>query len=294
MGCGACSQAAGASLPATPAACGMRAACRKQHAACDTCPNGHRLQAQERPDCDHCVCDACGKEISIGESVWSCRRCNYDKCSQCATREQKGQGNGAPTLLTGDVKLVTGKYKNLLRTVLEEKNKTLVDNRILHDSNDNVGEFVNDVYVQAFSIIQEGSGLGESGECPFASAYEVHLFYQFCLNVCVAWSGHQTGKNEDKDKDFYSQMSDLCSILCFLDKDAVPLPEEIEQNIKKVQRDALYPHWVTGQKAKEEAAALECCINVGQKWGLQETAAFQDALAAFEKLNGQALPSTCN
>merc|ERR1740138_286586 len=182
----------------------------------------------------------------------------------------------------------TSQQAPTLRTVLEEQN-TMFDG-----SKDHVGEFVSNVYTCAYGITLEGSGLGASGECPFASAYEVHLFYQFCLNVCVAWSGHQTGKNEDKDKDFYSQMSDLCETLYFLDTDAVPLPAEIDQNIQKVQRDALYPHWVTGQKAKEEAAALECCINVGQKWGLQETAAFQDALAAFEKLNGEALPSTCN
>merc|ERR1719454_1553426 len=45
----------------------------------------------------------------------------------------------APTLLTGDVQLVTGKNKNLLRTVLEQYNA------MFDGSNDHVGEFVNDL-----------------------------------------------------------------------------------------------------------------------------------------------------
>jgi len=147
-------------------------------------------------------------------------------------------------------------------------------------SKDHIGEFVTNVWVHAQGIIQEGSGLGTSGECPFASAYEVHLFYQFCLNVCVAWSEHELGKDERMDKDFLSQMSDLCEILIFLDTDAVPLPEEIAQNIKVIQRDALFPHWVEAQTAKKEAAAIECCVAVGKKWGLEDTKAFQKALDA--------------
>jgi len=168
-----------------------------------------------------------------------------------------------------------------LRTVLEKHNAMLVSERVFDGSNDNVGEYVRNVYVQAFGIIHEGSGLGASGECPFASAYEVHLFYQFCLNVCVSWSEHQMGKDERRDNNFYSQMSDLCAILSFLDTDAVPLPEEIDQNIKLIQREALFPHWVDAQMPKGEAA-LECCINVGKKWGLGETEAFQKALAALQ------------
>merc|ERR1719359_2765081 len=151
------------------------------------------------------------------------------------------------------------------------------------DTNVHVGEFVKDVSVHAFGIIHEGSGLGASGQCPFASAYEVHLFYQFCLNVCAAWSEHSMGKDEELDKDFYSQISDLCQILCFLDTSAVRLSEEIERNIKVLQSDALFPHWVDAQIPKGEAA-LKCCVAVGQKWGLEETSAFQKAVAALDKV----------
>merc|ERR1712159_488491 len=107
--------------------------------------------------------------------------------------------------------------------------------------------------------------------------------YRFCLNVCVAWSEHSMGKDEQLDTDFYSQMSDLAQILCFLDTSAVPLSEEIEQNIKVLQSDALFPHWVDSQIPNGEAA-LEFCVAVGQKWGLEETSAFQKAVAALENI----------
>jgi hypothetical protein len=170
----------------------------------------------------------------------------------------------------------TSQQAPTLRTVLEEHNA------MFDGSKDHVGEFVSNVYTCAYGITLEGSVLGASGECPFASAYEVHLFYQFCLNVCVAWSEHKMGQDEQMDEDFYSQMSDLCTTLCFLDTDAVPLPEEIGQNIKMLQRDALFPHWVDAQITKGEAA-VECCVAVGKKWGLEETNAFQKALAVLRK-----------
>jgi hypothetical protein len=195
----------------------------------------------------------------------------------------------APTLLTGDAHRVTGKCKNSLRALLEKCNTAMMQGgRAFDDSNVRVSEYVSDVYVHAFAIINEASGLGASGQCPFASAYEVHLFYRFCLNVCVAWSEHSMGKDELLDKDFHSQMSDLAQILCFLDTTAVPLPEETERNIKVLQSDALFPHWVDAQTPKGEAA-LECCVSVGQKWGLEETGAFQKALQALEKVRGNQL-----
>jgi len=85
------------------------------------------------------------------------------------------------------------------------------------------------------------------------------------------------------DNAFRSQMCDLCEILCFLDTDAVPLPEEIEQNIRVVLRDALFPYWIDAQMPKGEAA-IRCCIAVGEKWGLEDTNAFQKALAALENM----------
>jgi hypothetical protein len=191
----------------------------------------------------------------------------------------------APTLLTGDTHLVTGKHKHSLRAVLEKNAARLQAERVFDGSRVRVGEYVRDVYAHAFGIINGGSGLGASGQCPFASAYEVHLFYQFCLNVCVAWSQHSMGKDEQLDNAFYSQISDLCEVLCLLDDSAVSLPEEIEKNIKVLQSDALFPHWVDAQTPKGEAA-LECCIAVGQKWGLGETRAFEKALAALENVQG--------
>jgi len=185
------------------------------------------------------------------------------------------RGEARPQVQSSDIQ----QQAPTLRTELEKHNAMLVSERVFDGSNYYiVGGFVSDVYARAFAIMHHGSGLGASGKSPFASAYEVHLFYQFCLNVCVSWSEHQMGRYKERDNDFYSQMSDLCAILSCLDTDAVPLPEEIEQNIKKIQ-GALFPHWVDAQMPKGEDA-LECCITVGKEWGLEETEAFQKALAA--------------
>jgi hypothetical protein len=188
-----------------------------------------------------------------------------------------------PTLLTSRKNLATRKRttrkdEDLLKAVLEQHNA------LFDSSNVNVGEFVANVYKHAFGIIDEGSGVGRSGECPFASAYEVHLFHLFCCNVCAAWSEHEFGKDQEIDKVFNSQMSSLSEILSFLDIDAVVLPAEIEQNIRLLQQELLFPHWVDAQSSKGEAA-LKCCLSVGSKWKLEETKAFQNALEAFEKFN---------
>jgi hypothetical protein len=188
-----------------------------------------------------------------------------------------------PTLLTcranlGTRQLTTHKHEKLFKAVLEEHNA------MFDGSNDSVGEFVANVYESAFGIIEAGSGLGRTGECPFATAYEVHLFHLFCVNVCAAWSEHEVGKNQEMDNVFYSQMSSLSEILSFLDTDAIVLPEEIEQNIRLLQQDRLFPHWVEAQESKGEAA-LKCCISVGNKWKLGETEAFQKAVAALEKFD---------
>jgi hypothetical protein len=160
------------------------------------------------------------------------------------------------------------------RTLLENCNETLVTERVLDGSHGHVGEFVDNVCAYAHSIIKEGS-------CPFATAYEVRVFNEFCLNVCIAWSEHMLEKDELTDKEFYSQMSGLCEILCFLDTTAVPLPEGVQQNIQLMQ-GGLFPHWVEAQIANGNAA-LECCIAVGEEWGLEETPAFQKALTALER-----------
>jgi hypothetical protein len=47
-----------------------------------TCPSGHVLERHEAPNEDF-TCDVCGKEVAEGETLWGCRRCDYDRCQQC-------------------------------------------------------------------------------------------------------------------------------------------------------------------------------------------------------------------
>jgi len=185
----------------------------------------------------------------------------------------------APTLLSNggcSVKFVRGKHQELLKTKLEEKYNAMLD-----CSKEDVGAIVSDVHEHADGIIQKGSGLGPSGDCPFASADEVHLYCQFCLNVFTKWAEHKMGQDEHMDKKFFSQIDELCVTLSFLDTDAVPLPEGTEQIVQLVQRDGLFPNWVRGQTPKGEAAVRHCLV-IGKKWQLEETEAFQKALASLE------------
>lgn len=188
----------------------------------------------------------------------------------------------APTLLgsgTCSVKPVRNKNLDLLRTTLEDKCEAMFE-----CSKEDVSEIVSAVHEHATGIIQQGSGLGASGECPFASADEVDLYHNFCLKVLAKWSEHKLGRDERIDSNFFSQINDLCEILSFLDTDAVPLPAVIDKKIKLVQQEGLFPNWVRGQKPKGEAA-LSLCLAIGKKWQLQETAAFQEALASSESCN---------
>jgi hypothetical protein len=173
-------------------------------------------------------------------------------------------------------KLVQGEPKDLFRTKLEQKCKALSD-----CSREEASEVVSDVHEHAYRIIQEGSGLGPSGECPFASACAVDLYYQFCLKVFAKWSGHKMGEDERVDNVFFSQISDLCEILGFLDTDAVPLPEETCKNIQWIQRQGLFPNWVRGMIPNGEDA-VRLCLVIGKKWQLEDTKAFQEALASLE------------
>lgn len=279
MGCGCSSQAAGASSPAPQSRGSGSELVPGQCATIRNCPNarlnGERVVLEKYNDLGEWTVKGDKFPLSAGMSL----RAEYLEATEPANSSDAPQQ--APTLLTGGVNLVTGKNKNLLRTPLEKYTQMLQGERVFDGTNVHVGEYVRDVYFHAFGIVNECSGVGASGECPFASAYEVHLFYQFCLNVCVAWSEHSMGKDKLLDKDFYSQISQLVEILCFLDTSAVSLPDEIERNIKLLQSDALFPHWVDAQTSEGEAA-LECCVAVGKKWGLEETSAYQKACAALE------------
>jgi hypothetical protein len=161
----------------------------------------------------------------------------------------------APTLLSNgsrSTKLVRGKDHDLLRTKLEEACEVLFDCAI-----EDVGDVVNNVHQHANAIIKEGSGLGSSGDCPFASSHEVHLYAQFCWKVLDKWSSHDLGQDERLDAMFSSLINDLCEILSFLDTDAVPLTEEVEKNIQLVQREALFPNWVRCITGENELSDID-------------------------------------
>jgi len=276
MGCGNSSQAVGASSPAPTLLTASQARPKGagdnslkfvpgQAAIIRNCPNAH-LNGQQ------VICE----EYNDGLGEWLVKGDRFPLSVGMSLGEQFLEPAGAPAQTQSSC---TPQQACKLRTMLEQSNESIVNERVLNGSNGNIGEFVQNVCAQADGIIQQGTGLGASGECPFASAYEVHLFYQFCLNVCVAWSEHKMGNDEKTDKDFYSQMSSLCEILYFLDTSAVPLPEEIDQNIKRMQQ-GLFPHYVDAQipNGKE---ALETCIAIGSKWRLEETEAFEKTLAAL-------------
>jgi hypothetical protein len=146
----------------------------------------------------------------------------------------------------------------------------------------NVGEIVNDMREQANAIINGATGIGKSGECPFASAYEVHLFYQFCICTLALWHGHTLKENDEADAAFYLQVSCLCEVLSFLDRTAVPLPEEVAKNITFLGQEELFPHWITGEMLKGEEAARRC-LAIAKEWHLEKTEVFQNALVKLER-----------
>jgi hypothetical protein len=187
-----------------------------------------------------------------------------------------------PTLLSNhgcSVKRVQEKDRDLLRTKFEETCRALLDS-----SKEDVGTIVSDVLQHANGIIRKGSGLGSSGDCPFASSHEVHLYYQFCLQVLTKWSDYNLGQDEQLDNMFFSQINDLCEILSFLDTDAVPLTEEVEKNIRLIQQEGLFPYWFLGQSRKGEAAA-RVCLGIGKKWQVEEIGTFEQALASLKLLS---------
>jgi len=177
----------------------------------------------------------------------------------------------------GDGSLVI-RFDDLLKTTLESALQTFT---LEYPTKLSVGDVVNTVKERADAIHNEGVGKGPSGKCPFSSAYEVHIFYTFCLSVLGVWSGHDLGEDEDVDAAFYSQLARICEILKNLDTSAVFLPEEIDQNIHGLKREALWPNWFDGEMKKGEAAAQRC-IAIGKEWKLEETERYQSALAKLE------------
>merc|ERR1712118_567890 len=102
------------------------------------------------------------------------------------------------------VKLVkVGGGRDLLRTTLEMCLAEDADKL----TKVTIGDLVNTLSMRADGIINESAGEGPDGKCPFFSAYEVHLFYQFCLLCLDVWSEHTLGGDQDLDAAFYSQLA---------------------------------------------------------------------------------------
>ena len=55
-----------------------------------TCLNGHALVVRQVPrgKGKGAGCDLCGRRIKLGESMWGCGACNFDKCADCANMAQ--------------------------------------------------------------------------------------------------------------------------------------------------------------------------------------------------------------
>ena len=58
-----------------------------------SCPGGHGLLPFDGKDgCDHHSCNGCGTRVPVGTTLSSCRACDFDLCSKCASCSTKGDG----------------------------------------------------------------------------------------------------------------------------------------------------------------------------------------------------------
>jgi len=180
------------------------------------------------------------------------------------------------------------KAKDLLKTTLKECN-AWIESPGCNAEKGPIGDAVTKMGKRAYGIINAGSGVGSSGKCPFASAEEVQLYYDFCFHILVCWRDHNMGENEDLDKDLYSQFHVLCEVLSFLDVDAVPLPEETATNIQSLFREALFPNWIRLAERFNGDAGAGACLRVGMQWKLDNIESFQNALTnILDKADGVA------
>merc|ERR1712187_322856 len=175
-----------------------------------------------------------------------------------------------------------GKYQDLLKTTLEKCRADLVKGEVTKSS---VGHLVEKISKRAQTITSELTGKGPHGKCPFSSAYEVQIFYMFCLRYLGVWSAHETGKDENLDAAFASQLGALCEVLNNLDTSAVSLPEYVSDNIQQLnaqlKQKTLWLKWFDGQKKKGDDAAMRC-LAISKEWNLEETKAHQSALDTIE------------
>merc|ERR1711964_899741 len=50
------------------------------------CPGNHRPKKKHIPNDDY-WCDVCSENLPKGDSVYNCRKCNWDCCVPCYARE---------------------------------------------------------------------------------------------------------------------------------------------------------------------------------------------------------------
>jgi hypothetical protein len=193
---------------------------------------------------------------------------SFSSESQMQPSKEVSEPQGNPVIRSED----------LLKTTLESCLKAMA---LDEPTKVTVGSFVNILSERVNAILTQGAGKGPNGKCPFSSCYEVHIFYQFCLLYLGVWSGHNVGEDEDLDAAFYFQLATICEVLNNLDTSAVFLPEEIDQNIQLLKREALWPNWFDGEMKKGEAAARQC-LAIGREWKLEESECYQNALAKLE------------
>lgn len=142
-----------------------------------------------------------------------------------------------------------------------------------------VGLLIDELSKHAATIVSKHAGNGNYGTCPFSSAWEVQMFYQFSVRFLSLWSLHTLGSDEDEDAAFYSQIDALCEILSFLDTSVVSLPAEIARNVQALQ-EAFWPNWFAGERRKGATAATRC-LEIGKNWKLESYDSYQSAVATI-------------
>jgi hypothetical protein len=140
-----------------------------------------------------------------------------------------------------------------------------------------VGLLVDELSKHVVAIVSKHAGNGNFGTCPFASAAEVQMFYQFCVRFLSLWSLHTLGSDAEEDAAFYSQIDALCEILSFLDTAAVCLPLDTARNVQAL-KEACWPNWFAGERRKGTAAASRC-LEIGKGWDLESCDSYQSAVA---------------
>jgi len=163
---------------------------------------------------------------------------------------------------------------DLLKTELEECIAWREDGHKGH-----IGDIVTHMGKHAYGIINAGKGIGPSGKCPFASAEEVQLYFELCLRIFKCWSDYEMGSSEELDRDLYAQFHCLSEILSFLDFTAVTLPEEIATNAQDLIQQVLFPNVIMLAEKFDGDIGAKTWLHFGMQWHLENTEAFQTALA---------------